>query len=395
MHTHETNAIHAGRSIDPASGAVMPPIVLSTTFEREADGSYRRDYIYSRYDNPNRHSLEECLAALEVTDAQNTKNAQKPVAVTFASGLAAAMSVFHSLSHGDHVLAPSEMYFGVRTILLNLYERWGLQVSFVDMADLAAVKRAVRGNTKLIWTETPANPTVKLTDLQAVVAIAHAANALCVCDNTWTPLIQRPLELGCDMVMYSTTKYFGGHSDILSGAIIAKTATSQQQLMLERIQQMQKSGGMVPSPFDAWLLLRSISTLPHRLRAHSQNAQAVAEFLESHPAVAKIHYPGLASNPYHALARRQMSGLADRDGTNYFGGMLSMEVHGGAEAALALTGRMKLFTRATSLGGVESLIEHRASIEGPDSLTPAGLLRISVGLENADDLIADLAQALQ
>jgi cystathionine gamma-synthase len=383
----ETSAIHAGRSIDASSGAVMQPIVLSTTFLREADGSYASGFFYSRHNTPNRQALEECIAQLEQT------NAPAPVqGVAFASGLAAAMAVFHALSPGDHVVAPREMYFGVRAILRDLYERWGLHTTFVDMRDLDAVRDAITSNpqTRLVWTETPANPTVSLTDLSAVAALAHDAGALCICDNTWAPLIQQPLALGCDVVMYSTTKYFGGHSDILSGMIVSACQTQEQRALIERIRQMQHLGGAVPSPFDCWLLLRSISTLPYRLKAHSANAQAVAEFLAAHPAVECVHYPGLATHPQHALALKQMNGLGER----CFGGMVSLQICGTAADALAITGRMRLFTPATSLGGVESLIEHRASIEGPDSPTPSNLLRLSVGLEHVHDLLNDLQQAL-
>ncbi len=379
-HSLDTQAIHAGRGIDPSTGAVTQPIVLSTTFEREPDGSFASGYIYIRENNPNRQSLETCLAQLEGGAG----------AVCFSSGMASAMSILHSLSPGDHVVAPNEMYYAIKTLIKQFYGRWGLQSTFVDMTDLNAVQSAVQPNTKLLWTETPCNPTVKLTDLAAVSTIAHNAGALCVCDNTWAPLVQRPLELGCDLVMHSSTKYFGGHSDAMGGVVIAK----QKDVFFEQIELFQHLGGAVPSPFDSWLILRSVSTLPHRMRVHCENAMKVASFLASHPKIARVHYPGLKDNPYHDLACKQMNGLGERS----FGGMVSIELHAdagrGAQEAMDMAARLTLFTRATSLGGVESLVEHRASIEGVDSPTPQSLLRLSIGLESADDLIADLAQAL-
>lgn len=385
----ETRAIHAGRTIDKSSGAVMPPIVLSTTFERAADGSYTEGYFYSRHGTPNRSALEQCCLQLEQPPAESApQNRPSGGAVAFASGLAAAMGVFHALKTGDHVIAPRDIYFGVAAVLQELYTRWGLETTFVDMTDLAAVQAAVRPATKLIWLETPSNPMLTVVDIHAVAQIAHNAGAIAVCDNTWaTPLLQRPLELGCDAVMHSTTKYMGGHSDILGGVIICR----ERGELFERVETFQHLGGAVPSPFDCWLLLRSIATLPQRMTAHCANAQTVAEFLVAHPKVARVHYPGLAANPFHALAAKQMSG---------FGGMLSFEVKAaqgsdGSTEAFKVANALRLFTQATSLGGVESLIEHRASIEGPNTRAPQSLLRVSVGLENAHDLTADLAQALE
>jgi cystathionine gamma-synthase len=369
----ETIAVHAGRGIDPGTGAVMPPIHLSTTFERQPDGSYTDGFVYTRTENPNRRALETCLAQLEGGEA----------AAAFSSGQAATISVLQSLAAGDHVILPDDCYFGTRKVAVDILGRWGLQAAIVDMSDLDQVRAAVQPNTRLIWVETPSNPLLKITDIEAVAEIAHEVGAICAVDNTWpSPLGQRPLQLGADLVMHSTTKYLGGHSDILGGAIVARAADD----LFERIRTVQTIGGAVPSPFDCWLLLRSIRTLPFRMRAHSEGAMRVAEYLADHPRVAEVHYPGLPTHPGHDIAARQMLS---------YGGMLSIQLEGGMDEAMAMAARVQLFTRATSLGGVESLIEHRASVEGPTSKTPANLLRVSVGLEHPDDLIADLAQALQ
>ena len=364
----ETVAIHAGRKVDSATGAVASPIHLSTTFERATDGSFPSGFDYARSNNPNRATLEKALALLE----------GGAVAAAFASGSAAASAVFQSLEPNDHVLAPLEAYHGILRLLRSQFQRWNLAVDFVDMTDLDLVRQAMRPATKMVWAETPSNPTLKLTDLAGVAEIAHAGGALFACDNTWTPLIQRPFALGADLVMHSTTKYFGGHSDVLSGALIAR----EDNEFFQRIREVQKLAGAIPGPFDCWLVHRGMHTLPLRMRAHSENAQRVAQFLETHPRVTRVHYPGLKSHPQHELARRQMSS---------FGGMLSIELKGDRAAAMQLPNELRIFTRATSLGGVESLIEHRQSIEGPDTLTPETLLRISIGLEHPDDLIADLA----
>ena len=367
----ETIAVHAGRAIDSATGAVVAPIHLSTTFQRGEDGSFPTGFDYSRTDNPNRAALEKALALFEEGTA----------AAAFPAGLAAAMAVFQALGPNDHVLAPLEAYYGVMKLLRGVFARWQLAVDFVDMTDPSAIKKAIRQNTKVLWVETPSNPTLKLTDLAAGAEIAHAAGARLVVDNTWCPMIQRPFALGADLIMHSTTKYFGGHSDVMGGAIIAR----QDDEFFQRVREAQKVGGAVPAPFDCWLVHRGLQTLPWRMRGHCENAGRVAQFLAGHPRVDRVHYPGLASHPQHELAQRQMS---------LFGGMLSFELKGNRAAAMALPNRTRIFTRATSLGGVESLIEHRQSIEGPDTLTPATLLRLSIGLEHADDLIADLDQAL-
>jgi cystathionine gamma-synthase len=371
----ETLAVHAGREIDPHSRAVTPAISLSTTFERAEDGSFPQGYHYTRTDNPNRRALEEAYALIE----------GGKTALAFASGQAAMAAILQSLSAGDHVILPDDMYFGLKGLSIKVLERWNLQVDMVDMVSPAHVQQALKPNTKLVWLETPSNPRLKIADIAEIAKIAHAHGALCAVDNTWgTPILQRPLALGADIVMHSTTKYFGGHSDVLGGSVILGHNTPD--ILLTRLRETQKLAGSVPSPFDCWLLLRSLPTLPYRVRIASENAAKVAAYLEIHPNVEAVHYPGLLSHPGHAVAAKQMSCP---------GAMLSVQVKGGAAEAMGVAARLKLFIRATSLGSVESLIEHRTSIEGPDSPTPPNLLRLSIGLEHPDDLIADLAQALE
>ena len=367
----ETLAVHAGSAVDPATGAVSAPIYLSTTYERDIEGTYSRGFMYTRNNNPNREALERGVSALEGGDA----------AAAFGSGMAAAMALFQALDPGDHVLAHVDAYYGTSRLLRETFLRWGLEADFVDMSNLDEIKKALRPRTKLVWTETPSNPLLKIVDLAAVAEIVHRTNALSVCDNTWAPVLQRPFDLGIDLVLHSTTKYFGGHCDVAGGIVIAK----KDDDFFQRVRTIQYSGGAVPSPCDCWLILRGMRTLPWRMRAHSENAMKVAEFLAQHPKVEVVHYPGLHTSPGHEIAGRQMS---------MFGGMLSFEVKDGRDAAMSAAAKTQIFTRATSLGGVESLIEHRASIEGTGTTSPVNLLRLSVGLENADDLIEDLDQAL-
>jgi cystathionine gamma-synthase len=367
----ETLAVHAGQTVDPATGAVSLPIHLSTTFERDIEGTYSRGFMYTRNNNPNRQALEQGISALEGGAA----------ATAFASGTGASMSIFQALAPGDHVLAHVDAYYGTSRLLREIFQRWGLDISFVDMSDLHAVEKALRPKTKLAWVETPSNPLLKIVDLAAVAKIIHAAGAICVCDNTWAPTLQRPFDLGADLVLHSTTKYFGGHCDVLGGIVVSKVEDD----FFQRIRSIQYEGGAVPSPFDCWLILRGMRTLPWRMRGHSENAMRVADFLSGHRKVSRVHYPGLKLHPGHEIAAKQMS---------TFGGMLSFEVQDGRDAAMSVAAKTKIITRATSLGGVESLIEHRASIEGEGTTSPEGLLRLSIGLENADDLIEDLDQAL-
>jgi cystathionine gamma-synthase len=368
----ETLAVHAGHSIDPATGAVSAPIHLSTTFERDIEGTYSRGFMYTRNNNPNREALERGVSMLEGGEA----------AAAFGSGTAAAMALFQTLAPGDHVLAHVDAYYGTSRLLREIFLRWGLEADFIDMSNLDEVKKALRPQTKLAWAETPSNPMLKIVDLAAVAGIVHEEGALCVCDNTWAPVLQRPFELGADLILHSTTKYFGGHCDVAGGIVIAKTDSE----FFQRVRSIQYSGGAVPSPFDCWLILRGMRTLPWRMRAHSENGMKVADFLVQHSQVECVHYPGLDFHPGHEIAKRQMS---------MFGGMLSFQVKGGRKAAMSVAERTKIFIRATSLGGVESLIEHRASIEGTGTTSPENLLRLSIGLENADDLVEDLDQALR
>ena len=381
----ETLAIHAGNHGDLTSGAVVPPLILSTTFERANDGSLveGRD-IYTRASNPNRRALEEKLAALEGGSE----------AIAFASGQAATMSIFHALGAGSHIILPDDIYYNTKVIIDNLYANFGLTCTEVDMTDLSAIKRAIKKNTKLIWIETPSNPSLKITDIQAVVKIAKAKDILVACDNTWaTSFFTRPFDFGVDIIMHSTTKYFGGHSDILGGCVILPALPASDGGVLGvAIRTYQSVGGAVPSPFDCWLLNRSLSTYAIRMPVHAKNAMKLAVFLENQPQIEKVNYPGLKSNQYHRIAKKQMIGA---DGVPCFGGMMSILVKGGEKQALALASNLKIFKHATSLGGVESLIEHRYSVEGLHSKSPENLLRISVGIENISDLIADFEQAFK
>ena len=369
----ETLAVHAGREPDPATGAVREPIHLATTFERGADGSYPHGYSYSRSGNPNRSALEQAVAALEGGRD----------AVAFASGSAATLAVFTLAAAGGRVVCSSDCYHGTAKQLREILPRWGGTAEFVDTTDLDATRRALEPGATLLWVETPSNPLLRVSDIAALAALAHGRGALLGCDNTFaSPVLQQPFALGADLVMHSTTKYLGGHSDLLGGIVVAR----EDGAPLERLRDFQGTGGGVPSPFDCWLLLRSLPTLPLRVRQQAASALAVARFLAADRRVERVHYPGLENHPGHALAGRQMRGG--------YGAVVSVQVPGDAARALAVAARTKLFTRATSLGGVESLIEHRASVEGPLSRTPPNLLRMSIGLEHEADLVADLDQAL-
>jgi len=369
----ETLCAHAGLGVDETTRAVAPPLHLSTTFERAPDGSFPSGFAYIRDQNPNRLALESLLARLEGGVACRA----------FASGTAAAAAIFQALRPGDRVVAPNEAYYGTPTLLRETFIPWGLEALFVDMTDLEAVRSALGTKARVLWIETPSNPLITVCDIKALAELGHAAGAQVVVDNTWaTPLLQQPLALGADFALHSTTKYLGGHSDAMGGAVIAR----EESELLERLTLVQKHAGAVPSPFDSWLILRGIRTLPVRMRAHCANARAVAEFLADHPGVETVLYPGLPTDPRgYEIAQRQMFD---------FGGMVSLVVPGGRERAFEIATRLKVITRATSLGGVESLVEHRASIEGEHTCAPEGLLRFSIGLENAGDLIADLQQAL-
>jgi len=370
----ETLAVHVAAEVDAGTRAVAPPIHLSTTFEHGAEYVPGSGYLYQRYTNPTQDRLEEALAALDGGAA----------ALAYASGMAAGTGVLQALPPGSHVLMADDTYFAFRRLAALQFAQWQLEWSLVDMADLDAVRAAIRPNTVLLWAETPSNPLIKISDVAALAEIAHAHGARLVVDATFaTPVLLQPIALGADVVLHSTTKYFGGHSDVLGGALVLSAAEAEQNHA--RLAELRKLTGATPSPFNSWLVLRGIRSLPCRVQQQSRSAAALASFLAAHPAVERVHYPGLASHPNHAIAAQQM---------RMPGGMLSVQIAGGRESALRVAGALKLFVNATSLGGVESLVEHRASVEGAGTPTPDNLLRLSVGLEHADDLIADFAAAL-
>lgn len=362
----ETRAIHKGNHVTDNSGSVVQPITLSTTFEHGNEAGL----LYTRAGNPNRISLEELIASLE----------QGADAAAFSSGNAAGTAVFQALEPGSHIIAPDDMYHGLHNSMTKLFK--GIHtVSFVDMSDLEAIKAALQPNTRLIWVETPSNPLLKISDIRKIAEIAHEHQAILACDNTFaTPVFQNPLLLGADIVMHSSTKYFGGHSDILGGALVTK----EQNDFWIKIRTIQRVGGAVPSASDCYWLARSIRSLAYRMKGHAEHAMVLADYFLVNPKVEKVFYPGLKNHPGHEIAASQMSG---------FGGVVSFQVKGGAEAADKLISELKLFANATSLGGIESLIERRAAVEGPDTLTPPNLIRVSVGLEHTDDLLEDLDQA--
>jgi len=369
----ETLSVHTGRGVDPVTGEVSPPIRMSTTFERDVDGAFSRGYAYGRTENPGRGALEECVAALE-----GGKDA-----TAYSSGSAASLAVFSLLRPGNRVIAPLESYHGTAKQLRTILAPLGVNVVFVDMTSIDRVRESLQDGAALVWIETPSNPMLNISDISAIAQLAHDRGAIVGCDNTFaTPIWQRPFELGADVVMHSSTKYFGGHSDVMGGVVI----TRERDSVAERLRDYQGTAGNVPSPFDSWLIRRSLTTLSCRVRAQTDSAGRIAEFLTKHRNVERVFYPGLESHRGHEIACRQMKG---------FGAMLSFCVRGGRDEAFAMAARTKLFVRATSLGGVESLIEHRASVEGPLTMSPQNLLRVSVGLEHADDLIADLDQALR
>lgn len=370
----DTIAAQALGWVDEATRAVIPPLHLSSTYLRDPDNQYRSGRIYARADNPAYDQPEAVLCALE-------GGAQ---ALLFASGMAAATAVFQALQPGDHVLAPKVMYWSLRNWLTSFATGWGLDVELVDMDRPDAVRAALRpGRTKLVWIETPANPLWTVTDIAATAALAHAAGALLAVDSTVaTPVLSRPLALGADLVMHAATKYLGGHSDLVAGALVVR----EDSEFWQRVRKVRAQVGGTLGSFEAWLLLRGMRTLHLRVRAATASAQRIAEHFAAHPAVEQVLYPGLPDFPGHAVAATQMSGG--------FGGMLSLRVKGGEAAAIATAANVALWKRATSLGGTESLVEHRASVEGPGTPAPPDLLRLSVGIEHAGDLIADLEQAL-
>jgi cystathionine gamma-synthase len=384
----ETLAVRTTAEVDALTGAVALPLHFSTTFEHAADGALNHGFLYQRYANPTQTALETALAALD----------QGAHALHFASGLAAGSTLMQCLPAGGHVLLADDTYFAFRKIAQTFFARWGLTFDVVDMTDVASVKRALRADTCCLWIETPSNPLIKVTCVAALSEIARAQKALLVVDATFaSPAALQPLTLGADVVLHSTTKYFGGHSDVMGGALIfskpslgfmekalEQTAPAEHWLHTHVLEARKLLGG-VASPFSSWMVLRGIRTLPLRVGKQSKTAGQLAKFLVAHSKVKTVHHPSLESHPGHAVAKREMT---------HFGGMLSFETLGTQDTAFEVIRRLKLFICATSLGGVESLIEHRRSIEGPTSTTPETLLRLSVGLENADDLQNDLAQAL-
>lgn len=372
----ETKAIHVGRSVDPNTGAVTAPIHLSSTYERQVDGGYINETMYSRSRNPNRRSLEECLTALE--NGYDT--------IAFSSGMAAITAVIESLpeKYPKRIVLPNEMYFGVKLLIEKTDIGQRFDIVTIDMTDDDALKTAINEKpTGIVWIESPSNPQINITDIKKVVSLAQGVGSITVVDNTTaSPVFQQPLDLGADFSLHSVTKYIGGHSDVLLGAVIAK----ENSEMLENMRLHQANKGGVPSPFECWLALRGIETLSLRVHAHAKNALDVALFLESHDKVKAVHYPGLKSHPSHDIAKEQMSG---------FGGLLSFEVEGGADEALKVANGVEMIVQATSLGSTHSYIEHRASVEKELTISPDSLLRLSVGLENVEDIKADLNQALE
>jgi cystathionine gamma-lyase len=374
----DTLAIHAGQQPEPITGAIMTPIFLSSTYVQSGPGEHK-GFEYSRTQNPTRHALQDCLAALEGAK----------YGLAFASGLAATDMLMHILDAGDHVVCSDDVYGGTFRLFDKVFKRHGFSFSWVDMTDPSAVEKAFTPKTRMVWVESPTNPTLKLIDLARVAELAKKNRAISVCDNTFmTPYFQRPLELGFDVVMHSTTKYINGHSDVIGGFV----ATSNKDLA-DRMYFHQNAVGGVPSALDSFLVLRGVKTLHVRMQRHQENAFKIGEFLQKHPRVKKVTYPGLATHPQHALAKRQMKG---------FGGMMTFEIDGGLEAARRFLKAVKIFACAESLGGVESLIEHPAIMthasvpkENRERLGISdGLIRVSAGIEDAQDLIDDLAQAL-
>ncbi|MGW4158653.1 cystathionine gamma-synthase [Streptomyces sp. NPDC004788] len=380
QHTHqsfETRAIHAGNTADPLTGAVVPPIYQVSTYKQDGVGGLRGGYEYSRSANPTRTALEENLAALE--------GGRRGLA--FASGLAAEDCLLRTLLvPGDHVVIPNDAYGGTFRLFAKVVQRWGVDFSVADTSDIESVRGAINERTKLIWVETPSNPLLGITDIEAVAGVARQAGVKLVVDNTFaSPYLQQPLSLGADVVVHSLTKYMGGHSDVVGGALIAADAELGEELAYH-----QNAMGAVAGPFDSWIVLRGIKTLAVRMDRHTENAGKITEMLTQHPKVTQVLYPGLPEHPGHEIAAKQMRA---------FGGMISFRVAGGEEAAVQVCNRAKLFTLGESLGGVESLIEHpgrmtHASVVGSALEVPADLVRLSVGIENVDDLLADLREAL-
>ena len=370
----QTIAVHAGQHNEEGVSDVILPIHLSTTFQRKEDGTHSA-YNYTRSGNPNRDIVENKIAAIEEAN----------MAIAFSSGLAAANALFENiLSPNSHIIIPDDCYHGTRSLLDKFFKRWQVTFDEVDMTDVHNIEKKINNNTTLIWVETPSNPQLKIADIKAIVALAKTNNILTACDNTFaTPLLQKSLQMGVDFVMHSSTKFFSGHSDILGGII----CTNHNNDISNNIREYQKTAGAVPSPFDCWLLNRSLATFPLRFALQCSNAMALAVFLNTHPTIEKVFYPGLPTHINHAIATQQM--------TNGFGSIISILVKGDKQDALNVASKLLIFKHATSVGGVESLVEHRRSAEGNHPISPDNLLRISVGIEFIEDLKNDLAQALR
>ncbi|MGW1424547.1 trans-sulfuration enzyme family protein [Bradyrhizobium manausense] len=375
----ETLAVHAGRRIDPATGAIVPPIYLSTTYERAPDGSYPRGFAYATFNNPNRAWLEEAVAEMDGAAA----------AIATSSGMAAIASVLSCLCRGERIITSYEVFQGTARLLKDQVRQWGIEVDLVDITNPDAVAAAITPRTRMLWIDTPSNPLMRVANIAVLADLAHASNIRVVVDNTFaTFVLQRPISLGADVTLYAGTKFIAGHSDVVNGLAVFK----EKSELYERARAFQINIGLVPSPFDCWMVHRGLRTLPLRMRQHSANAQAVATFLETHTAIEKVFYPGLPSSEWHALARKQMP--------RGCGGMMAIAVRKGRAAAKRIAARTKTFMQAASFGGVESLIEHRASSpiqtrgQGTGFAVPDNLLRLSIGIEHVDDLIADLDQAL-
>lgn len=373
----ETRAIHAGQPADPLTGAVTVPIYQTSTYAQEAVGQHK-GYEYSRTHNPTRSALEACIASLE--------GGEGAYGLGFASGMAAITTLLYTLKSGDHVVLSDDVYGGTFRLFARVLSQYGIEYDLADLTDLERAAGKIRTTTKMVWLETPTNPWLKVIDINQVAEMAKGAGVKLIVDNTFaSPYLQRPLEQGADVVVHSSTKYLGGHSDVVGGLLVTR-----DKELRDKVAYFQNAVGGVPGPFDCWLVMRGIKTLPIRMRAHQENAMAVAHFLEEHSRVERVLYPGLPSHPQHLLAKRQMSG---------FGGMLSFIAKGGEQTAREMVAKTKIFTLAESLGGVESLIEHpgamtHASLAGsPIEMNPA-LVRLSVGIENTEDLVRDLEQAL-
>ena len=368
----ETIAIKSTENCYTEASPVSTPIYLSSTYHRNDDGSYDNGLIYSRNDNPNRKIVEMAVAELE----------KGRYAFAFSSGMAAISAVFQHFKSGDHVLIPDDIYYAVRHLLNQVFQRWELSYTSVDMSNLEMIREAIRPSTRLIWIETPSNPLLKISDIRSITALAQKRGIYTAVDNTWaTPVLQNPLDLGADIVMHSATKYFGGHSDVVGGCLVLNDDN-----LAKSIESIQLLSGAVPSPFDCWLIARGIQTLHLRMTKQCENAMQLAQELSKHPKIKSVCYPGLKSHPNHELAKSQM--------TVGFGAMISVLIDGNENKAFEISTKLRLFRSATSLGGVESLVEHRKSVEGTNSTSPGNLLRISVGIEHISDLVTDWRQAL-